>query len=220
MITGAIFDVDGTLLDSMQIWNDAGERYLMNLDIKAEPDLGKIMFSMNMVQGAEYLKERYALQFDTDEIINGINSTIQDFYDNQVSLKRGVKQFLSEMRNCDIKITAATSSDRRLIEKAMDRLEILTFFNRIFTCSEVGTGKSKPDIYYAANQYMDTEISNTWVFEDAYYAIKTVKNAGFRIAGVYDAYSMEIQKEIREISDIYLYDLTDFASFIEVAKQI
>ena len=218
MITGAIFDVDGTLFDSMQIWNDAGERYLMSLGIKAEPDLGKIMFSMSMVQGAEYLKERYALQFDTDEIIDGINSTIQDFYDNQVLLKRGVKQFLSEMRKCDIKITAATSSDRRLIEKAMDRLEILTFFDRIFTCSEVGTGKSKPDIYLAANQYMDTDISDTWVFEDAYHAIQTAKNAGFRIAGVYDASSMEVQKEIRKISDIYLYDLDDFTAFVEIAN--
>lgn len=217
MITGAIFDVDGTLLDSMQIWNDAGARYLKNLGLKAEPDLGTIMFSMSMVQGAEYLKERYALKFDTDEIIDGINSTIQDFYDNQVSLKYGVKQFLGEMKKRDIKMTAATSSDRRLIEKAMDRLEILTFFDRIFTCSEVGTGKSKPDIYLAAKRYMDTELSNTWVFEDAYHAILTAKNAGFRIAGVYDASSMEVQKEIREISDIYLYDLADFTAFIENA---
>jgi HAD superfamily hydrolase (TIGR01509 family) len=213
MIAGAIFDVDGTLLDSMQIWNDAGERYLRNLGIKAEPDLGKIMFSMSMVQGAKYLKERYGLQLDADVIINGINSIIQDFYDNQVPLKRGVKQFLGEMKECDIKMTAATSSDRSLIEKAMDRLEILSFFDRIFTCSEVGTGKSKPDIYLAAKRYMDTELSNTWVFEDAYHAIKTAKNAGFRIAGVYDDSSMEVQKEIREISDIYLYDLSDFTTF-------
>ncbi|QOX63233.1 HAD family phosphatase [Anoxybacterium hadale] len=218
MITGAIFDVDGTLLDSMQIWNNAGERYLRKLGIKAELDLGKVMFSMSMVQGAAYLKERYQLQFTAEEIINGINSTIQDFYDHQVKLKPGVKQFLGEMTKCDIKMTAATSSDRSLIEKAMDRLDINGFFDRIFTCSEIGTGKSKPDIYLAAKQYMDTEISDTWVFEDAYHAIKTAKNAGFRIAGVYDASSMNVQKEIREISDVYLYDLTDFTAFIEIVN--
>lgn len=219
MITGAIFDVDGTLLDSMQVWDDAGERYLRSLGIEAEPDLGRVMFSMSMVRGAEYLKERYLPQFDTDEIISGINNTIQDFYDNQVQLKYGVKQFLDEMKKCNIKMTAATSSDRRLIEKALGRLEILNLFDRIFTCSEVGAGKSKPDIYLAAKQYMDTEISDTWVFEDAYHAIQTAKNAGFRTVGVYDASNMDAEKEIKEISDIFLYDLADFTAFMEIANR-
>jgi HAD superfamily hydrolase (TIGR01509 family) len=159
-------------------------------------------------------------QSDTDEIINGINNTIRDFYDNQVQLKSGVKQFLDEMKKCNIKMTAATSSDRCLIEKAMVRLEILTLFDRIFTSSEVGAGKSKPDIYLAAKRYMDTEISGTWVFEDALHAVRTAKNAGFRIAGVYDASGLDAEKEIREISDIYLYDLTDFPAFMEIANHI
>lgn len=220
MITGAIFDLDGTLLDSMQVWNDVGERYLRCLGIEAEPDLGRIMFPMSIVQGAEYMKERYRLQFDTDQITNGLNNIIQDFYDNQVQLKRGVKQFLDEMKQCGIKMTVATLSERYLIEKAMDRLGILTLFDRIFTCSEVGAGKAKPDIFLAAKQYMDTELSGTWVFEDAVYAIQTAKTAGFRIAGVYEASNMDEQKEIREISDIYLYDLADFTAFMEIANRI
>lgn len=219
MIAGAIFDIDGTLLDSMPIWEHAGERYLGSLGIEAEPGLGRLMLPMSMLQGAEYLKERYGLRFDTDEIIDGINNTIQGFYDNQVQLKHGVKQFLDDMKKCGIKMTAATSSDRSLIEKAMDRLEILNLFDRVFTCSEVGAGKSKPDIYLAAKQFMDTEISDTWVFEDAYHAIQTAKNAGFRTVGVYDASSMDAENEIRKFSDIYLYDLADFNAFIEMANR-
>lgn len=219
MITGAIFDIDGTLLDSMQVWNDAGERYLRSLGIEPEPGLGRIMFPMSMVQGAEYLKGRYLPQLDPDEIIGGINSTIRDFYED-VQLKPGVKQFLEEMKKWGIKMTAATATDRCLIEKAMNRLEILALFDHIFTCSEVGAGKSMPDIYLAAKQHMGTEISSTWVFEDVYHAIQTAKNAGFRIAGVYDESSMDLQQEIQESSDIYLYDLADFTGFMKLANRI
>ena len=220
MITGAIFDLDGTLLDSMQAWNDSGELYLRSIGIEAEPGLDRILFPMSMVQGAEYLKERYLPQLDPDEIIVGINNTIRDFYDNDVELKPGVKQFLSEMKQCGIKMTAATVTDRCLIERALERLEILTLFDRIFTCSEVGAGKSKPDIYLAAKQHMGTENSSTWVFEDVYHAIQTAKNAGFRIAGVYDASSIHAKTGIMESSDIYLHDLTDFTTFIELANRI
>jgi haloacid dehalogenase superfamily, subfamily IA, variant 3 with third motif having DD or ED len=217
MITGAIFDVDGTLLDSMPVWNDAGERYLRGLGIEAEPDLGRLMFPMSMEQGAGYLKEMYQLQIDTDEIIAGINDTIQDFYDNEVQLKCGVKEFLEEMKKNNIKITAATSSDRCLIEKALERLEILSLIDRIFTCSEVGASKSKPDIYFAAMGHMAGEVTATWVFEDAYHAIETARNAGFRTVGVYDASVMDAEKEIRAICDIYLYELTDFPGFMKIA---
>ena len=219
MITGAIFDIDGTLLDSMPVWDDTGERYLRSLGIEAEPDLGRRMYPMSMDQGAEYLRERYLPQFDKNQIICGINNTIQAFYDSQVPLKRGVKQFLEEMRKCNIKITAATSSDRSLIVKALERLEILRSFDCIFTCSEIGAGKSEPAIYLAAKEYMGTERSGTWVFEDAFHAIQTAKNAGFRTVGIYDASSVDKEKEIRETCDIYLNDLTDFAGFIKFANQ-
>lgn len=217
MITGAIFDADGTLLDSMQVWNEAGERYLRRFGMEAEPNLGGILSPMSMAQGAEYLKERYLKQLNQDQIIDGINSTIQEFYDHEVLLKYGVKQFLKAMKQCGIRMTVATSSDRCLIEKALERLEIVNLFDCIFTCTEVGAGKSKPDIYLAAMRYMNTERSDTWVFEDAFHAIQTAKQAGFRVVGVYDAASIDVVTQIKEISDLYLDELADFDAFAEYA---
>ncbi|QHQ62319.1 HAD-IA family hydrolase [Anaerocolumna sedimenticola] len=219
MITGAIFDLDGTILDSMSIWDKAGEMYLNSLGITAEPNLSKVMYSMSMKEGSEYLKNRYKLDLTYDAILDGINRTIEHFYYFQVLLKDGVTQFLDVLKKTGIKITLATSSDRKIIEKALIRLEVIYYFDRIFTCTEVGVSKEKPDIYLKAAEYMKTDIKSTWVFEDALYAIKTAKNAGFKTAGVFDDSSIADQNEIKSLSDIYLENLDNIALFLERADK-
>jgi HAD superfamily hydrolase (TIGR01509 family) len=215
MIEGAIFDLDGTILDSMPIWDNAAEMFLSRMGIEAEAGLGKIMFSMSMTEGAEFLKDRYGLGMDADAILMGINYTIEDFYYYQVQLKEGVEQFLKDMKQASIKMVAATSSDRQVVERALKRLNVMNYFDRIFTCTEIGAGKVKPDIYLAAAEYMGTLLKDTWVFEDVLHAIRTAKNAGFRTVGVYDASSMESLEEIKVISDIYLEKLDNFYIFLE-----
>jgi len=217
MITGAIFDLDGTLLDSMGIWDNAAEMFLCSIGIKAEPGLGKIMFTMSMTEGAEFLKDRYHLNMNRDDIIAGINRTIEDFYFYRVQLKEGAQQFLKGMKQAGIKMTVATSSDRQVVERALERLNIINFFERIFTCTEIGAGKAQPDIYLAAARYMGTLPKDTWVFEDALYAIKTAKKAGFKTVGVYDASSAENLDEIKEISHIYFEKLRNVNVFLRKA---
>lgn len=213
MIKGAIFDLDGTILDSMPIWDKAGEMFLHTLGIEAEPGLAKIMFCMSMTEGAEFLKERYHLDMNVDAIIAGINRTIEDFYAYQVQLKEGVAQFLKEMDQAGIKMVVATSCDRQVFERALARLMVLDYFDRIFTSTEIGSSKDKPDIYLAAAEYMGTLPEDTWVFEDALYAIQTAKEAGFRTVGVFDAASLESLDGIKRISDFYLEKLDDFNFF-------
>jgi HAD superfamily hydrolase (TIGR01509 family) len=218
MIGGVIFDLDGTILDSMSIWDSAAELYLDSLGITAEAGLGKIMFSMNMAEGALFLKDRYHLDIAVDEIIAGINRTIENFYYYQVQLKEGVEQFLKGMKQAGVKMVIATASDRHIVEKALERLNIMNYFDRIFTCTEIGAGKIKPDIYLAAAEYMGTLPKDTWVFEDALYAIQAAKNAGFKTVGVYDPYSADEMDEIKMVSDIYLNKLDNIHIFLEKAS--
>ena len=220
MIAGAIIDLDGTILDSMPIWDNAAKVYLNNLNIEAEDGLDKMMFAMSMVEGAVFLKERYCLDGTTEEIVSGINRTIEEFYNRDVRLKTGAEQFLTDMKQTGIKMTAATSSDRQLVEGALKRLNIRNCFDRIFTCTEIGSGKTNPDIYLAAAEFMKTFPKDTWVFEDARHAIRTAKNAGFKTVGVYDASSIAHLDEIREISDIYLEKLEGFPRFLEEIERI
>jgi HAD superfamily hydrolase (TIGR01509 family) len=215
MIKGAIFDIDGVILDSMFIWDKAGEMFLNRLGIQPETGLGETMFSMSMSEGAKFLKERYHLHMEEDEIINGINATIKDFYTSQVQLKEGVDLLLKELQYKGIKMVAATSCDREVFERALKRLNVVNYFDRIFTCTEIGAGKVKPDIYIAAAEHMGSVPEHTWVFEDALYAIKTAKDAGFKTVGIYDPSSKKDWDEIKRVSDIYLYKPENIYAFLE-----
>jgi len=217
MVKGVIFDIDGVILDSMPIWDKAGEMFLSNLGLQPEPGLAETMFCMSMSEGAKFLKERYRLDMDEDEIIKGINDTIRDFYACQVQLKEGVGQFLKELHQYGIKMVAATSCDREVFERALKRLDVIGYFDKIFTSTEVGAGKVKPDIYLAAAGHMGTLPNDTWVFEDALYAIKTAKNAGFRTVGVYDDSNKDHWDEIEKVSDLCFKKLDNIHEFLEKA---
>lgn len=214
MIRGAIFDLDGTLLDSMPIWNHAAEKFLDRLGVEAEPGLGQILYPMSMAEGSLYLRDRYHLAMSVDEIIDGVNRVIEDFYAYQAQLKEGAEQFLEGMKQAGIRMAIATSNDRRIFESALRRLGIMELFDRIFTATEIGVGKVKPDIYLAVAGHMGTLPKDTWVFEDALYAIRTAKEAGFRTVGVYDPSSADDWEEIKRITDIHMEKLDNIHAFL------
>lgn len=218
MIKGAIFDLDGVILDSMSIWDKAGEMFLHGLGIEAEPGLTKDTFSMSMTEGAEFIKDRYRLNMDVEAIIAGINHTIEDSYLYHIQLKKGVEPFLKGMRQAGIRMVAATSCDRQVFENALTRLKVINYFEKIFTCTEIGVSKEKPDIYLAAAEHLGTSPKDTWVFEDALYGIQTAKDAGFRTVGIFDAANMENLAEIKKTSDIYLEKLDHIDDFLKKTR--
>lgn len=220
MITGAVFDVDGTLLDSMGIWERAGEMYLSRLGIESGPGLGRILYPMSMDEGAAYLRERYCLDQTVKEITAGVSETVRDFYFFQVNPKPGVIHFLKMLQARGIPMAIATSSDRQVVEGALDRLGMNRFFKGIFTCSQAGAGKSRPDVYELALKSLDgAKRESTWVFEDAFFAARTAGEAGFPVVGVYDPFSDSSQQRLMEASDYYMKDFHDFEGFIRQADR-
>lgn len=208
MIKGAIFDVDGTLLDSMEIWENAGARYLRSIGKVPEENLNEILYPMTMEEGAEYVKEHYGLLGSLDEIIQGVLDAVRSFYFYEVRLKPGVREFLDKMKKQKVSMVAATASDREHIEAAFRRLGIDGYFERIFTCAEVGTGKRHPQIYEQAAAYLGVLPGEILVFEDALYAAETAKKAGFHTVGVYDRFSGTDTKELEKQADVYVRELT------------
>ena len=213
MIRGVIFDVDGVLLNSMPVWENLGELYLNRLGIEAGKGLGDTLFTMSLEEGAAYLISHYHLDKTPEEIIKGLNREVQDFYENRVPLKEGARQYLQEFRERQIPMVIATSGDRKNAEAALKRLKVFSYFQGVFTCSEIGSSKSQPDIYYAAALQIDTEPSETWVFEDALHALQTAKRAGFKTVGVYDKASDRDLAHIWNTADIYLSEFKDFNIF-------
>lgn len=208
-IKGVIFDVDGVLLDSMGIWTDLGARYLLSIGKSPEEGLAGILFSMSMEQGAEYLREHYSIDLTADEIGKGLQDMLRDFYYHEVQAKPGAEQLLQAVRDAGLRITAATSSPREHIGKALERNGLLGYVDRMFTNAEIGKSKHSPDIYNAAAGHMGTAASETCVFEDSLYALKTAAAAGYLTVGVYDSKGESDQYGLREAADVYIRDLTE-----------
>lgn len=210
MIKGAIFDIDGVLLDSMGIWDDLGARYLRSLGKIPEEGLNKILFSMSMEQGAEYLNEHYGLNKSVKETVDGIGRMLEDYYFYEVLLKPGAKEVLEFLKSKNIKMAAATSSPRTHIEKALSRNGLLGYIDKIYTTGEVGVSKHSPDIYNLAADFLKTKREETLVFEDSLYALKTAKEAGYVTVGVYDEKGESDQEGLKNQADLYLKKLDDF----------
>ena len=213
MIKGMIFDADGTLLDSMPIWDDLGARYLKELHIEADPGLSEILFCMSLEESAAYMKRTYGLSQTEEEIRRGVLAKLEDFYVNEVQAKPGVDEFLRTLHERQVPMMIATSSSRHHIEEAMRRLCFLDYFAGIITCEEVGAGKSRPDIYLKCAEAMGLDPEEVCVVEDVIHAVRTANAAGFPTAGVYDAASAEDTEDMKKECSIWLYDFTDYGDF-------
>ena len=216
MIKGAIFDIDGVLLDSMIIWTDLGERYLRSIGKEPEEGLTEKLFSMSLEQGAEYLKDTYSIDKDTSGILDDINNISEHFYYHEVEAKPGVEELLKDFRTRGIKMVAATSSPRSHVERALSRTGLHNYIDKIFTNSEVGVSKHEPDIYNLAAEYMGTVPSETLVFEDSLYALKTAKAAGYVTVGIYDAKGEKNQAGLLENAKLYLKSYEDLSGLVAI----
>lgn len=220
MIRAAIFDVDGTLLDSMPIWLDTGERYLRSLGIKPDSSLEEKIWDMSIAECSAYLKECYHLPRSAQEIYDDIIRMVQDFYFYEAPLKPGVKEFLEELKQKRIPMVIATSSDRSYLTAAFERTGIAEYFNRIFTCAEVGAGKTKPLIYEKAAEYLGVRPEEIWVFEDVIHAVRSAKQAHCHVAGLEDAASAKDRETMQKECDVYLKDFTEADRFWKKVKSM
>jgi HAD superfamily hydrolase (TIGR01509 family) len=214
-IKGVIFDVDGVLLDSMGIWTDLGARYLVSIGKTPEEGLAEILFSMSMEQGAEYLREHYSIGLTTEEIGTGLQDMLRDFYYYEVQAKPGAQQLLQAVSSAGIKITAATSSPREHIERALERNGLLSYVDRMFTNAEIGKSKHSPDIYDAAAGHMGTAPGETCVFEDSLYALRTAAAAGYHTVGVFDSKGESDQEGLRGSAEIYIHELCEITALFQ-----
>lgn len=214
-IKGAIFDLDGTLLDSMFIWDTIGEDYLRSRGIIPKENLNEVFKNMSLKEAARYYRRNYGILEDEDTIMDGVNQMIEHYYYDQVIPKEGVKEILEYLDKEGVKMCVATATDIHLAEAALKRSGLRDYFYSIFTCNGVGFGKDNPQIFETALLELGTPKENTIIFEDALYAVRTAKEAGFTVVGVYDVSEADNEEIIKKKADIFIRSFHEMRDYID-----
>lgn len=213
MIKFAIFDLDGTLLDSSEMWRTLGARYLTLLKKIPEDGLSEKLEELTMLSGAQYFRQHYGVPYSAEEIVRHLTRMIESYYTEEVRLKKGVPELLSALRSHCVYMSIATVSDERLGILALERLGVGDFFAGAVSCSNYGA-KTAPDVFLAAADLIYAIPEETIVFENSLYAVKTAKRAGFVTAGVADI-SESDPEGLKRAADFYAETLGDFADNIK-----
>lgn len=209
MIKYAIFDLDGTILDSSEMWKTLGAQYLTLLGKTPAPDLADKLGKMTIPEGAAYVHDEYDITYSPEEIVRHITRMTEKYYLEQVSLKDGAPKLLAALRAHCVRMSIATAGDANLALSALTRLGIAEFFAGAVSCSNYGA-KTSPEVFFAAADLIYAVPEETMVFEDSLHAVRTAKKAGFATAAVYDV-SEKNQEELKKTADFYALSLTELA---------
>lgn len=210
VIKGAIFDMDGTLLDSMYVWKSFGKEYLRRKGIFTKDDMRDKLAPMTLKQAAEMFRSDFGITDSVAQIESDVNKIVEDEYFYKIMPKEGVVELLDAFSAAGIRMCVATLTDRYLVEAVFKRTGLLGYFEKIFTCSELGISKNDPAVFEMAREALGTPKEHTVVFEDSRYAMKTAKGSGFPVVAVKDEYTHYCEAEIRELADVYLETVTEW----------
>jgi HAD superfamily hydrolase (TIGR01509 family) len=213
-IKAVIFDVDGTLVDSMWIWKQVDIDFLKRRKTELPIDLQKDIEGLSYTSTAEYFKERFKLPETVEEIKEEWRVMADDFYNNIIPLKAGVKELLQIIREHNLKIGIATSNSRELVETMIKKHEIGKYFDSIRTSCEVPRSKPFPDVYLQAAKDLDVMPENCLVFEDTVAGATAAKAAGMKVVVIYDELSAESRSHLEQLSELYIMDFHEFISKI------
>ena len=203
-ISGAIFDMDGTLLDSTEMWQGAAGRYITSLMKTPEPDLGAKTKAMTLEELCAYLKSEYAIATTEEKIAKGFNTILREGYLSNVGIKEYVPILLEKFKQKSIAMCITTSTDKAIAEEILARLGIRDYFSQIVTCKEAGGGKEDPEVFLHSHDMLGTPKDETVVIEDGVLAIRGAKEAGFYVIAIADESEKENEPEIKQLADKYI----------------
>lgn len=205
---GAIFDLDGTLTDSMYIWDEAPRTLVRRFGGTPPEDLAQAIKEMGRREASEYLIGAFHLDCTPEQAMDAINDLVTEEYRQRVPMKTGADRLLAQLERCGVPCAVATASEAFQAHDALERLGLWKHFRFAVSCMQYGP-KTGPGVYLEAAARLGTNPARTLVFEDALHAARTAKRAGFRVAGVYDPSAQEDQDALKQVCDWYLPRLDD-----------
>jgi len=205
-IEAVIFDMDGTLVDSMWVWKSIDVEYLGRFGISLPDGLQSAIQGMSFMETATYFKEHFPIPDSLEQIREDWNRMAWDKYMYEVPLKEGIPDFLEVCRENGIKLGIATSNSKELVDNVVRVHKLRDYFTSIVTGYDVVRGKPFPDIYLAVAGQLGVPPAYCLVFEDIVQGIQAGKTAGMRVCAVEDDYSVREREQKRALADYYIDD--------------
>ena len=201
----AIFDMDGTLVDSMPIWKNLAYEYLHSKGIENIPNqVMQTIMPMTLIESSKYFIDYFKLDCTPCEVMQDMSNIMEYHYKNDIQLKPKTIVYLNELNDKGVVMCVASSTSKYLMDACLSRLGIKNYFKFLLSSEEVGVGKTSPKVYLEAIKKMDATIEETAVFEDALFAIKTAKQAGFYTVGIYEKIDRDNIEDVKQAVDEFL----------------
>lgn len=213
-IKAAIFDLDGTLVDSMWVWSSIDDEYLESHGHTTPKNLNAEINHLSFTQTAQYFKERFKISDSIETILKTWNAMALNHYKNNIKLKPGVKEFLDKLKYNNISISLATSNSQELLQACLKSNGIYEYFDAITTTDEVERGKNFPDVYLLAANKMNVDPNNCAVFEDILPAVQGAKAANMKVFAVKDDACVNTKEELTEYADMYINSFSDLLDLL------
>jgi len=204
-IKAALFDLDGTLVDSMWVWERILPDFLEEHSLPVYDRILDEVGHMSPVQSSVYVKEKYQLSMSAEEIHQRWMEMAQTAYADKVKLKSGAKEYLSKLKEEGVRLAITTACDPILVDVCLKHNGVDTLFDTIVYVDDVGKGKDFPDIYIEALRRLDSKPEESMIFEDILTGIRTAKKLGIMAVAVADARQTNAET-LRAESDIYIRD--------------
>ena len=207
-ITGAIFDFDGTLFDSMQIWVNIKERYFAHHGITLTADDYEAFKGLRLQEVIGVANERFNMNMTGRELFDDFFSFIEQCYMVEAEPKNDIVQFLEKLKAKGVRMGIATATSESALIPLLKKFGLLDYFSAIYSVYTVGSSKTEAKVYDVVLEALGTDKQTTWVFEDALYAAKTAKANGYNLVGIYDP-SEPCTDELEAIADIYIHNYSE-----------
>jgi len=204
-ITGAIFDFDGTLFDSMHVWKGIRHKFFESIGIKLTADEDEIFKRLFLREAFLLAIEHFKLDYTYEELLEKLFDYIKARYLTETEPKNDIVEFLERLKANGVKMGIATATGEPALMAVLEKFGMLHYFSAIYSTYTVGASKTEPKVYDVVLEALGTDKETTWVFEDALYAAKTAKANGYNVVGIFDK-SEPDQDQLKALVDIYIHN--------------
>ena len=207
-ITGAIFDFDGTLFDSMHVWKGIRYKFFDRIGIVLSEEDEIAFKGLYLRESIILAKERFNRPETYEELFSKFFEMIKEMYLADTAPKNDIIEFLEKLKAKGVKMGIATATGEPALEAVLEKFNMLHYFDAIYSTYTVGAAKTEPKVYDVVLDAIGTDKETTWIFEDALYAATTAKANGYNVVGIYDKSEPE-QEKLQNLVDVYINNYSE-----------